>query len=491
MRDGLPVPGFSHLDRSALCRTPAGRVVEPVEVSPVVDADVSTVAGVSGPISAPMVAALESAWAAIRVRHPEVPAVVLVLGAGSIGNAGGLRLGHFAAMRWADPDQTNATDEDAADGADGEPSIGQPVRLPEVFIGGEGLVRGAADVLGTLLHEAAHALAHVRDIKDTSRQGRWHNAKFKALAEELGIEVAKDPRIGWSPTAIPASTREEYAEVIDELGRVLRLHRAVEVAGGKDKKPSAPPCVCECGRKIRVSPTVLAAGPITCGVCGTDFTPDLPDQDDQDQDGDGDGTDGGGRGSEQRAGPAAGRRRDGWGAGRAAARMARRDAAADDAVRGPGAAGRRARRRRAPGPAGGRGRSAARRGHARSVGVARVGRARPAVGGVRVRAADPEPRSGGAAVAGRAGAGAQCARVRAGRRPHQRRARGRGEVGRLEHAFHGIGLVTADAAVDALVPAASGRAPRARRRTADRWVEELLYAAAIDAGHLQTGADTP
>lgn len=46
----------------------------------------------------------------------------------------------------------------------------------------------------------AHALAHVRGIKDTSRQGRWHNTKFKALAEELGIEVSKDPRIGWSPT---------------------------------------------------------------------------------------------------------------------------------------------------------------------------------------------------------------------------------------------------------------------------------------------------
>ncbi len=33
VRDGLPVPGFSHSDRSALCRTPAGRVVEPVEVT--------------------------------------------------------------------------------------------------------------------------------------------------------------------------------------------------------------------------------------------------------------------------------------------------------------------------------------------------------------------------------------------------------------------------------------------------------------------------
>jgi hypothetical protein len=67
-------------------------VTAPVaDVSPVVDADASTAGGVSGPISAPVVAALESAWAAIRVRHPEVPAVVMVLGAGSIGNAGGPR----------------------------------------------------------------------------------------------------------------------------------------------------------------------------------------------------------------------------------------------------------------------------------------------------------------------------------------------------------------------------------------------------------------
>jgi hypothetical protein len=46
--------------------------------------------------------------------------------------------------------------------------------MPEVFVGGEGLIRGAASVLETLLHEAAHALAYVRDIKDTSRQGRYH-----------------------------------------------------------------------------------------------------------------------------------------------------------------------------------------------------------------------------------------------------------------------------------------------------------------------------
>jgi hypothetical protein len=56
-------------------------------------------------------------------------------------------------------------------------------------------------VLSTLLHEAGHALVH--GIKDSSRQKRCHNARFKALADEVEISVTKDPRIGWSPTTIP------------------------------------------------------------------------------------------------------------------------------------------------------------------------------------------------------------------------------------------------------------------------------------------------
>ncbi|MGQ0575454.1 MAG: hypothetical protein ACT4RN_14780 [Pseudonocardia sp.] len=163
-------------------------------------------------------------------------------------------------MRWHGP----ATDE-----------AGQAQELPEVFVGGEGLRRGPVQVLGTLLHEAAHALAHVRGIKDTSRQGRWHNAKFKALAEELGIEVVKDERIGWSPTAVPVVTRDAYADVIAQLGAALRLHRSVEItATGTIKTPGQPACVCDCGRRIRVAKSVLAAGPIVCGVCGSEFTCD-------------------------------------------------------------------------------------------------------------------------------------------------------------------------------------------------------------------------
>jgi len=227
-------------------------------IRPPVDTSAST--DQDGRISAPMVAALERAWADIRTRHPEVPPAVIILGAGSLGAANGrLTLGHFAAMRWRHEHQDQADEQ-----------------LAEVFIGGEGVRRGPADVFGTLLHEAAHALAHARGVKDTSRQGRWHNARFKALAEELGIEVTKDPRIGWSPTTLPASTRGTYADTIAALAVALRLYRAVELPGDGASKPSPPPCVCECGRRIRVAPSVLALGPISCGVCGAEFVAEVP-----------------------------------------------------------------------------------------------------------------------------------------------------------------------------------------------------------------------
>jgi hypothetical protein len=125
-----------------------------------------------------------------------VPAAVLITGAGTVGRHAGVRLGHFAASRWR---------------TDGE------VMLGEVFVGGEGLSRGAREVLATLLHEAAHGLADQRQIRDTSRQGRYHNQRFKRLAEELGLQVDHHPTLGWSPTTLPETTARRYATAIDAL----------------------------------------------------------------------------------------------------------------------------------------------------------------------------------------------------------------------------------------------------------------------------------
>lgn len=59
------------------------------------------------------------------------------------------------------------------------------------------------------------------------------------------------------------------------------------------------------------------------------------------------------------------------------------------------------------------------------------------------------------------------------------------EVCRWECALQGVGLAPLEggpAAAGRLIPAESGRRAPARRRTADRWVEEYLYGLAIRAG---------
>jgi len=132
------------------------------------------------------VAALEHAWQTIRTRHPDVPDAVLVVASGSEGKR--LNLGHFAPHRW----QVHGTDRH------------------EVLVGGEGLQRGPLEVLGTLLHEAAHGLAQARSIQDTSRQGRYHNRRYAHLARELGLDVTSIKPIGWSATIVPDQTAAGY-----------------------------------------------------------------------------------------------------------------------------------------------------------------------------------------------------------------------------------------------------------------------------------------
>jgi hypothetical protein len=194
------------------------------------------------------VSALEASWEAIRAQHPDVPPAVVVIGAGSSSQR--LRLGHFAASRWQ-------TDNDA---------------LAEIFVGGEGLARGASPVLATLLHEAAHAIAHHRQIRDTSRQGGYHNQRFKALAEQLGLQIDHHPTLGWSPTTITNTTVVRYAAALDQLEAALSTHRQPEAHSRKRPgDANLLVCVCGCGRRIRVAGGVLELAPIICSSCQQPF----------------------------------------------------------------------------------------------------------------------------------------------------------------------------------------------------------------------------
>ncbi len=199
-----------------------------------------------------LVAALEHAWQTIRHRHPDVPEAVLVVASGSEGKR--LNLGHFAPHRW----QVQGSDHH------------------EVLVGGEGLQRGPLEVLGTLLHEAAHGLAQARSVQDTSRQGRYHNRRYATLARELGLEVTSVKPIGWSATTVLAPTAAAYAGQLEELQTALVLWRRQEHRTGTRSR-NLLACTCPCGRKLRASRTTLQEAPIVCGACEEPFEPEEPE----------------------------------------------------------------------------------------------------------------------------------------------------------------------------------------------------------------------
>ncbi|QIS10614.1 hypothetical protein [Nocardia arthritidis] len=196
-----------------------------------------------------LVAALESVWAAIRRRSPDVPEVVLTIASGT--TPAGLNLGHFAAFRWVRGDY----------------------EIHELFVGGEGLDRGPVDVLGTLLHEAAHGLAVVREIKDTSRQGRYHNHHYRELGEELGLNLDQDDEYGWTITTVPPKTQRLYRPQLDELDLALIAHRRREPEPPqRNNSNNGITAICQCQRRIRVAPSIFRRGAIICGVCGGSFS---------------------------------------------------------------------------------------------------------------------------------------------------------------------------------------------------------------------------
>lgn len=208
------------------------------------------------PAASRVLTVLEDTWTAIRRHHGQIPPVVIIIASGT-----GIkqpRWGHHAPGRWH-----HGTGKHA-----------------EVMISGEGLRRTPAEVLGTLLHEAAHALAAARGITDTSRQGRYHNRKYAALAAELGLGIAEDPsgQFGWTITTVPAATASRYAGQLARLHAAMTMWRSAEQGPGPARKRDTNliAAACPCGRTIRVAASTLNEAPILCAACVGYFEPKNP-----------------------------------------------------------------------------------------------------------------------------------------------------------------------------------------------------------------------
>ncbi|QUC63800.1 hypothetical protein IOD14_43935 (plasmid) [Streptomyces sp. A2-16] len=224
-----------------------------------------------------IVTALELTWGAIQKHHPDVPDVVIVTGTGRRAR-GRLKWGHHTADRWLDA---------AAAG-----------RKAELFVSGEAVAKGGEMVVETMLHEAAHALAAARSIRDTSCAGRWHNREYAALAREVGLEPPKRAAkvIGFSDSLITAATVGRYAAQIRRLeaAALARIEVPEDDAGepgdqdqeqqdednpgprggrGRAGKRVVVECGCETPRRTQVTPAFLEEAPVLCGRCRQEFQP--------------------------------------------------------------------------------------------------------------------------------------------------------------------------------------------------------------------------
>jgi hypothetical protein len=215
----------------------------------------------------------EGAWRTLAVQHPDLPPVAFVVD--SAPDAFSVRpCGHWTADRWSLPS--------------GE-------RLGELRLPAERLQQGPRAVLELLLHEAAHVLAHMRRVQETSRQGRYHNRRYWQLAHELGLKAEPNAKADLGQTRLPRRLRAHHADmlgVIEEALATFPLRSEssdprLEPGAGQSPAPAGEPlhtssdrgssgrllvvCGCLPPRKLRVSRTTLGQGPITCGLCGLPF----------------------------------------------------------------------------------------------------------------------------------------------------------------------------------------------------------------------------
>ena len=136
----------------------------------------------------------------------------------------------------------------------------------EINMVAEYLTRPLEEVVGTLLHEMAHLWNIQQGIQDCSRNGYYHNRKFKDAAEAHGLIVEKTEKYGYSMTRL----NDEAVSFLKEIGTEgFKLYRKPFCFINKDKperpdaddgekpKQSSHRYVCPgCGNIIRATKVV-------------------------------------------------------------------------------------------------------------------------------------------------------------------------------------------------------------------------------------------
>ncbi|MBA0054307.1 hypothetical protein E0L36_26685 [Streptomyces sp. AJS327] len=199
-----------------------------------------------------IIAAVATAWDALRERHRDLPEVSVVIDT----------TGAPHDLRWPD--------------ADGK-IHGVPTP-PELAVHVDTVREGAKAVVEHVIHVATHALCRVRGVSETSNRGRRHNKRFATMATELGGHwpdgQKPDSVRGFSPVPVTDTAMADMGQHVAALEAAIDQASAdlVDLAVPHAPAKNRVYLKCSCDRTLQMGPRVAAMGPVICGVCHHEFT---------------------------------------------------------------------------------------------------------------------------------------------------------------------------------------------------------------------------
>ena len=133
----------------------------------------------------------------------------------------------------------------------------------EMNIAAETLSAPIEEIIDTLLHEMVHLYCRENGVQEVSRGGKYHNGRFKALAEKVGLVCVREGQYGWNTVGTGNDALIEYA--LEKGWSEIRLNRQTPfqfgtLGGGRTggKVPSSTrklQCPC-CGNSVRATKAV-------------------------------------------------------------------------------------------------------------------------------------------------------------------------------------------------------------------------------------------
>ena len=148
----------------------------------------------------------------------------------------------------------------------------------EINITAENFNQKPFGLLTTLHHEMIHLKAHINNIKDTTRQGRWHNKRFAELCIEHGLNVVKCDQIGHRTPHDYDDQSDQMKTFYNELKEnpnfqkvETELFQIKRVSNTKPKKETKKVkwvlITCECGFEFKVKEQDQESV-CSCAMCG-------------------------------------------------------------------------------------------------------------------------------------------------------------------------------------------------------------------------------